>query len=226
MPAPLTIGIGTAAAIGLAAGGFAYATHLTDSDPQMFADIMRTNRDNIARRLDLYIAELEAMRDAIAADSPALKAHFEEARALLERRAVVENVWSRDEVLEAWCEVISEQGAWAEANDVADRAGRHAGWAEVPPLALYATRLEARAAVAAGDVERGTSLLRSSAEGFAGLGAAWEEAITNLELATALTDLGADEQARMMLRDAVAVFDRLGSARELDRANDTLERLS
>ena len=66
----------------LAAGGFAYSTHLSDSDPQMFADIMRTNRDNIARRLDLYIAELEAMRDAIAADSPALKAHFEEARAL------------------------------------------------------------------------------------------------------------------------------------------------
>ena len=31
----------------LAAGGFAYATHLTDSDPQMFADIVRTNRDNI-----------------------------------------------------------------------------------------------------------------------------------------------------------------------------------
>jgi prephenate dehydrogenase len=66
----------------LAAGGFAYATHLSDSDPQMFADIMRTNRDNIARRLDLYIAELEALRDAIAADSPDLKAQFEEARAL------------------------------------------------------------------------------------------------------------------------------------------------
>ena len=66
----------------LAAGGFAYATHLSDSDPQMFADIMRTNRDNIARRLDLYIAELEALREAIAADSPDLKAQFEEARAL------------------------------------------------------------------------------------------------------------------------------------------------
>jgi prephenate dehydrogenase len=66
----------------VAAGGFAYSTHLSDSDPQMFADIMRTNRDNIARRLDLYIAELESLRDAIAADSPELKAQFEEARAL------------------------------------------------------------------------------------------------------------------------------------------------
>lgn len=66
----------------LAAGGFAYATHLSDSDPQMFADIVRTNRDNIARRLDLYIAELGALRDAIEADSPGLKAQFEQARSL------------------------------------------------------------------------------------------------------------------------------------------------
>jgi prephenate dehydrogenase len=66
----------------LAAGGFAYATHLSDSDPQMFADVVRTNRNNIARRLGLYIAELEALRDAVAAGSPELKAQFEEARAL------------------------------------------------------------------------------------------------------------------------------------------------
>jgi prephenate dehydrogenase len=66
----------------LAAGGFAYATHLTDSDPQMFAEIMRTNRDNIARRLDLYIAELETLRDAIAADDPSLKEVFVRAQNL------------------------------------------------------------------------------------------------------------------------------------------------
>jgi hypothetical protein len=66
----------------LAAGGFAYATHLTDSDPQMFADIMRTNRDNIVRRLDLYIAELETLRGAIAADAPDLKETFERAQRL------------------------------------------------------------------------------------------------------------------------------------------------
>ena len=66
----------------LAAGGFAYSTHLSDSDPRMFADIVRTNRDNIVRRLDLYIAELEALRQAIAGDSPELKAQFEEARTL------------------------------------------------------------------------------------------------------------------------------------------------
>jgi len=66
----------------VAAGGFAYTTHLTDSDSQMFYDIMRTNRDNIVRRLDLYIAELLALRDLIESDSPELKAAFEQARML------------------------------------------------------------------------------------------------------------------------------------------------
>jgi prephenate dehydrogenase len=66
----------------LAAGGFAYATHLSDSDPQMFADIMRTNRDNVARRLDLYIDELSSLRDAIASDSLELKDRFSRAQAL------------------------------------------------------------------------------------------------------------------------------------------------
>jgi prephenate dehydrogenase len=64
----------------LAAGGFAYATHLSDSDPQMFFDIARTNREHLVRRLDLYLAELEALREAIAADDAQLKARFEQAR--------------------------------------------------------------------------------------------------------------------------------------------------
>lgn len=66
----------------LAAGGFAYATHLTESDPQMFSDIMRTNRDNITRRLDLYINELLALRGMIETGSPDLKAAFEQAQRL------------------------------------------------------------------------------------------------------------------------------------------------
>lgn len=66
----------------VAAGGFAYATHLSDSDPQMFFDIARSNREHLLRRLDLYLAELEALREAIASDDPQLKARFEQARSL------------------------------------------------------------------------------------------------------------------------------------------------
>jgi prephenate dehydrogenase len=66
----------------LAAGGFAYATHLSDSDPQMFADIARTNRENIVRRIDRYIETLASLRDAIAADDSGLKQRLEHARTL------------------------------------------------------------------------------------------------------------------------------------------------
>jgi prephenate dehydrogenase len=66
----------------LAASGFAYATHLADSDPRMFADIALTNGENIARRIDLYVAELETLRDAIRAGDAGLKEAFERAREL------------------------------------------------------------------------------------------------------------------------------------------------
>jgi prephenate dehydrogenase len=66
----------------LASTGFAYATHLADSDPRMFADIVGTNRDNLVRRIDLYVAELQRFRDAIAAGDAGLKEAFERAREL------------------------------------------------------------------------------------------------------------------------------------------------
>lgn len=67
----------------LAAGGFAYSTHLTESDPTMFVDIARSNRQNIARRIDRYIAELEALRDLVEQeDAAGLRQRFERARAL------------------------------------------------------------------------------------------------------------------------------------------------
>ena len=66
----------------LAASGFAYATHLSDTDPQMFADVARTNRENIVRRIDLYVNELLSLRDAIAEGDPNLKQRLEEARSI------------------------------------------------------------------------------------------------------------------------------------------------
>jgi class 3 adenylate cyclase/tetratricopeptide (TPR) repeat protein len=155
----------------------------------------------------------------------ARRGHHDKAREILERPAAVEEQRGRDEVLEAWCEVLSEQGAWPEATRVVERATEHAEWAGVPPLALYATRLEARATLETGDAERATTLLRSSADAFAELGAVWEEAITTLDLATALSRLGADEDARRLIRDAIDRFDRLGSVRELARANELFASL-
>lgn len=66
----------------LAAGGFAYASHLTDSDPRMFADVAATNRDAILDRIDRYVHALQNLRTAIASDDPALRERLERVRAV------------------------------------------------------------------------------------------------------------------------------------------------
>jgi prephenate dehydrogenase len=67
-------------AAGLAAGGFATATHLTESDPQMLADICLTNREAILHRLDRFSAELARLRQLVEAGDPVLKQAFAEAQ--------------------------------------------------------------------------------------------------------------------------------------------------
>lgn len=49
----------------IAAGGFATATHLTDGDPRMFADICLTNREQVARQINRMIDELMDLRDVV-----------------------------------------------------------------------------------------------------------------------------------------------------------------
>jgi tetratricopeptide (TPR) repeat protein len=163
--------------------------------------------------LSLWQARLLARRGA-----------HEEARALLDRPELAEDRRGRDEILEAWCEVLAEQGEWDEASELVERATRHAAWAGEPPLALYATRLDGRASAAGGSPERAIELLASAAQGFGGLGAVWEEAVTRLDLGAELMRTGEDRRARAIVEDAARVFDRLGSARELGRADDLLGR--
>jgi tetratricopeptide (TPR) repeat protein len=149
---------------------------------------------------------------------------FDDARALLERPDVTEDRRGRDEVLEAWCEVISEQGSWDEAGEVADRAGRHAGWAGLPPLGLYATRLEGRRAAADDDMRRAADLLTTAMNGFEELEAAWEAAVTGLDLAEALIAIGERDRGHSLAKGSASVFERVGSVRELGRAEGVLSR--
>ncbi len=156
----------------------------------------------------------------------ARRGEFAEARELLERPLIAENRQARDEFLEAWCELVAEQGAWGEAPRLVEESRRHAAWAGVPPLAVFADRLEGRAALAAGDAASGARLLGLAAEGFAGLEADWETAVTWLELATAEAVAGHAERARALVGRAVPTLDGLRSIRELLRAAELLERLA
>ena len=150
----------------------------------------------------------------------------EEARALLERPGIADDQRGRDEVLEAWCEVVAEEGAWGDAPAIIEQARSHATWAGVPPLELYAGRLQGRLTAATGDGELAADLLRIAADGFAGLEAEWEAAITRLELATVEASLGRATEARDRYEDVIPVFERLRSVRELDRASGLLTRLT
>ena len=108
---------------------------------------------------------------------------------------------------------------------LAEQARRHAAWAGEPPLALFATRLEGRAAGGPGTIPNEPSELLSSAiEGFAELEAVWEAAVTRLDLAQVLATSGEAEERVAQPTEARPVFERLGSVRELARVDEVLGR--
>jgi class 3 adenylate cyclase len=154
------------------------------------------------------------------------RGEFETARGLLERPGEAQHAQGRDEILEGWCEVLGEEGAWGEVPRVVEEAKQHATWAGVPPLELHARRLEGRAALAAGEGARAKELLLDAAEGFDRLEARWEAAVTRLDLASAEEALGHADEARSLVQSVVPFLDRLRSLRELIRAGEILGRVT
>ena len=71
----------------LAAGGFRDMSRLAASEPDLYAGVVRTNRQNIVETLDAISAELTRLRRHIEGDDPRLIELFEEARAVRERWA-------------------------------------------------------------------------------------------------------------------------------------------
>jgi hypothetical protein len=193
-----------------------------------FVHDARGDGETASRYLELvrWLEEAEDRLDAVLtlwqARLLARRGRSGEARALLERPGVAEDRRGQDEVLEAWCEVISEEAAWDEAAEVAGRARRHAARAGEPPLALYAMRLEGRAAAGRDDPARAGELLSSAADGFRELEAIWEAAVTGLDVAHVLVTSGEDNRARSVAEESASVFEELGSVRELSLARDLL----
>ena len=71
----------------LAAGGFRDMSRLAAGDPDLYAGVARTNRENLLELLDAVSAELARLRRHLEADDPRLIELFEEARAVRERWA-------------------------------------------------------------------------------------------------------------------------------------------
>jgi prephenate dehydrogenase len=72
-------------ASGLAAGGFRDMSRLAAGDPDLYAGVARTNRENMVEMLDAVSAELARLRRHLEADDPRLIELFEEARRVRER---------------------------------------------------------------------------------------------------------------------------------------------
>jgi len=66
----------------IAAGGFATATHLSDGDPRMFADICLTNREQVSRQISRLIEELTQIRAEVDRGDEAIYDRFVESRAM------------------------------------------------------------------------------------------------------------------------------------------------
>jgi prephenate dehydrogenase len=69
----------------LAGSGFRDMSRLAAGDPDMYAAIARTNRENVAAALDRVIGSLTKLRRHLDADDPRLVELFEEAKSVRER---------------------------------------------------------------------------------------------------------------------------------------------
>jgi class 3 adenylate cyclase len=147
---------------------------------------------------------------------------LEEAREIIEEERdsyVACRLEFRSFHLESLCDIVAAQGDWDAVPEIVEQARREAASGELVSLPFWADRLEGRLSAARGDTQTAVRLLRRSAEGFAGLGAVWEAAFSNLLLGETLAPGG--ERLRALER-AHEVFARVGSAREVERARQLL----
>ncbi len=121
------------------------------------------------------------------------------------------------EVYEAEAEVIAASEAWDEAPAALETMRHFATLTPSPSLEAAADRLEGQAALAAGDAERGLTLLAAASAAYDALGCVWERAVTDLEIAEAGSD---DAAARA--EAAAETFERLRTPAELARARALL----
>ena len=176
------------------------------------SQVLDESRGTATARIVPWLARLAAHRGS-AADA---------FRALDERQELTVQAMVRPAVLEARCDVVAELERWDLVDGTVAEAREFAGLALLEALPLYADRLEGRAALARGDVVLAGEALAQARDGFASLGARWEEAVTSLWLAESLRAGGDEQGARAAAETALAVFDDLRSVRELEHARSFL----
>jgi hypothetical protein len=112
---------------------------------------------------------------------------------------------------------LSDLDAFEEAEAFLPAARAYAREAGLVALPVHLQALEGRAAAAAGDTSRAKDLLRDARGRFDELGCRWDAARVDVAIAEALA-VAHPEESRARLASARAEFERIGSRRELARA--------
>jgi len=121
---------------------------------------------------------------------------------------------------------LASHGRWTEVSEFLPRSREFAQRAGLLALPVHLDRLDGRAALHDGDVDSAVAMLERAREGFATLGAAWERAVTELDVTHALGSSGKVEEARSVLEAAAPDLERSGAIDELDRMRKLRRDLS
>jgi hypothetical protein len=119
----------------------------------------------------------------------------------------------RDQVV---ADLLAVSRRWDDVPAFMRESRAYAAEAELVALPVHLDRLEARSKVD-GDLDTGSRLLKHARAGFDDLGATWERARTELDLAEALLGAGRTQDARSMADAAAPDLERVGALLELDR---------
>jgi class 3 adenylate cyclase/tetratricopeptide (TPR) repeat protein len=122
------------------------------------------------------------------------------------------------QALESEAERIAALGWWDAAPTFLVEMRTHAETAPAPNVFAFADRLEGRAAIVVGSIERAIGSLGAASSRFGELEMPWERAVSELELGEALRVVGEADEATRHLASAAEVFERLGAVGFLERA--------
>lgn len=111
--------------------------------------------------------------------------------------------------MEAESELVATAGAWDRVTDLVAEMRRHAEVGDAPSVAVFADRVEGRAAIAAGDADDAARSLERAITGFETLGVPWERALTELDLARVTSAAGRTDESKALVARAAATFEEV-----------------